>query len=374
MKGRNCTTALRAQAATALAAIALAALGGTASLPASAQNLDPIDIRACTSIETDSQRLACYDRITGHDTLPDAEQHEAHSPGQSRKSPDIFVTDAKQHESREGRLTREHSLLDSRWELDPARKLGTLNIRGYKPVFAEPVFLANRANQTPQSPNADNTVTTPLGLEKHEAKFQISFKTKLAQGLFGEHGDVWVAYTQSSRWQVYNDKLSRPFRETDYEPEAMLLFDTDVPVLGWRLRMLGIGLNHQSNGRANPLSRSWNRIIGRIGLERPNWTIMWRPWLRIPEGSGNDNNPDITQYLGRGDLQLIHEWRDQEFMLLMRHSFSAGRGSGRFTWSFPISAGVRGYMELFNGYGESLIDYNHNASYFGLGVTLLNWY
>lgn len=367
MKRLACILAWRFHAATALAALA-----GLMSLPASAQNLDPIDIRACTSIETDSQRLACYDRITGHDTLPAAERQKAPNAGQGRKSPDIFVTDAKQQ--REDQLTHEHSLLDSRWELDPARKLGTLNIRGYKPVFAEPVFLTSRANQTPHSPNADNTVITPLGLEKHEAKFQISFKTKLAQGLFGEHGDIWVAYTQSSRWQVYNDQLSRPFRETDYEPEAMLLFDTDVPVLGWRLRMLGIGLNHQSNGRANPLSRSWNRIIGRIGLERPNWTIMWRPWLRIPENSSNDNNPDITNYLGRGDLQLIHEWRDQEFMLLLRHSFSAGRGSGRFTWSFPINSGVRGYLELFNGYGESLIDYNHNASYFGLGVTLLNWY
>lgn len=360
----RCPSASRAALMAALLA------GGSAQ----AQNLDPMDIRACTTIELDSQRLACYDHVTGHDTLPEAEQSHEQAPETGKRTLPDLLGDDLQQDTHAATAPPEHSLLDSRWELDPARKLGTLNIRGYKPVFAEPVFLTSRANQTPLSPNPDNTVTRPLGLDKHEAKFQISFKTKLAQGLFGEHGDVWVAYTQSSRWQVYNDTLSRPFRETDYEPEAMLLFDTDMPLFGWRLRMLGVGLNHQSNGRSTPQSRSWNRIIGRIGLERRDWTIMWRPWLRVPENRHSDDNPDITRYMGRGDLQIIHEWRDQEFMLMLRRSFSSGHGAERFTWSFPVNRGVRGYLELFNGYGESLIDYNHKASYFGLGVTLLDWY
>ena len=30
-----------------------------------AQNPDPTDIRACTAIESDAQRLACYDHATG---------------------------------------------------------------------------------------------------------------------------------------------------------------------------------------------------------------------------------------------------------------------------------------------------------------------
>lgn len=372
MKRRNLTVPSHSHAVQTLAV-----LFGMTVLPAAAQNLHPMDIRACTTIAIDSQRLDCYDKVTGHDTLPASERQHADSAKTEKKSkaaPELFVTDEQQKHDRQGRTTYEHSLLDSRWELDPSRKLGTLNFRAYKPIFAEPVFVTNRANQMPSSPNPDNTVTTPLELDKHEAKFQISFKTKLAQGLFGDHGDVWVGYTQSSHWQVYNSELSRPFRETDYEPEAMLLFDTDIRALGWRLRMLGIGLNHQSNGRSDPLSRSWNRIMGRIGLERENWTIMYRPWVRLAESSQDDNNADITDYMGRGDVQVIHEWHDQEFTLLMRHNFSTDRGAGRFTWSFPVSSGVRGYMELFNGYGESLIDYNHRASYFGLGVTLLNWY
>ncbi|CAM5468187.1 Phospholipase A1 OS=Rhodanobacter lindaniclasticus OX=75310 GN=B1991_13560 PE=3 SV=1 [Rhodanobacter lindaniclasticus] len=187
--------------------------------------------------------------------------------------------------------------------------------------------------------------------------------------MFGDQGDLWVGYTQSSRWQVYNSTLSRPFRETDYEPEAMLVFDTHYQLLGWEGRLLGIGLNHQSNGRGVPLSRSWNRLVANVGFEREGWTVMIRPWWRIPETRRIDDNPDISDYVGRGEVQIVHEWHGQEFGLTLRDSFRGGsrqHGSLRFGWSFPIAGNLRGYAELFKGYGESLIDYNHNATYLGL--------
>lgn len=37
-----------------------------------AQNPSPLDIRACAGIETDSQRLLCYDKAVGRDRLPQA--------------------------------------------------------------------------------------------------------------------------------------------------------------------------------------------------------------------------------------------------------------------------------------------------------------
>ena len=35
-------------------------------------------------------------------------------------------------------------------------------------------------------------------------------------------------------------------------------------------RFTSLSFNHQPNGRALPLSRSWNRIIGEVGLARGN--------------------------------------------------------------------------------------------------------
>ncbi len=344
---------------------------------AHAQNPDPTDIRACTGIEGDAQRLACYDHSTGRVNLPAAQKRA----DKSAATPAIFRSGAAPSTSSSTQPNNEVdkplSLLDSRWELAPETHLGTLNLRGYRPMYIMPLFVTSRQNKRPESPNPTNSAGANEQLENAEAKFQLSIKTKVWQGVFGDVGDLWVGYTQSSRWQVYDSKLSRPFRETNYEPEAMLVFNTNYHIFGWDGRLLGISAVHQSNGRSDPLSRSWNRVVGSIGLERGDWVVMVRPWWRIPETKGDDNNPDISDYMGRGEVQIVHEWRGQEFGMLLRHSMRGGarsHGSARFTWSFPLVGNVRGYTELFNGYGESLIDYNHHATYAGVGISLLDWY
>jgi phospholipase A1 len=354
---------------------------GLASMTAHAQNPDPMDIRACAAIETDSQRLACYDRASGREGLPAAQKKsEATTQGSTAQGGTVFNHETSKTTAASNAQEPEVtplSLLDSRWELSPESKLGTFNLRGYKPITVMPFFASSHQNREPSSPNPFNTVDTPEYLDNIEGKFQLSLKTKIWQGLFGDAGDVWVGYTQSSRWQLYNEQESRPFRETDYEPEVMLVFNTNYQVAGWDGRLLGIGFNHESNGQSDPLSRSWNRVMGYVGFERDSWTVTVRPWWRIPEGGTSDNNPNISNYMGRADMQIIHEWNGQEFGLMLRHSLRGGsesHGAAQFTWAFPVVGNLRGYMELFKGYGESMIDYNHNATYLGIGLSLLDWY
>jgi phospholipase A1 len=341
------------------------------SQAASAQHVDPLDIRACTAIGSDSQRLACYDRATHRDDT--TAQREA---DEQIRNAGVFTQPGKATaDAAPSALHR--SLLDSRWELDPSSKLGTFNLRSFRPVYVMPFFATSKQNNQPHSPNPNNSASEHEHIDNIEAKFQLSLKTKVWQGVFGDEGDVWVGYTQSSRWQVYNSKESRPFRESDYEPEAMLVFDTHYRALGWEGRLLGIGIDHQSNGRSDPYSRSWNRIVANIGFERDGWTVMLRPWWRIPESRSEDNNPDINDYVGRGEMQVLHVWNSQEFGLALRHSLRGGdasHGSARFSWSYPLAGNLRGYFELFHGHGESLIDYNHEATYVGVGVSLLDWY
>ena len=117
----------------------------------------------------------------------------------------------------------------------------------------------------PGSPNSANALNERMEVDAAEAKYQISFKTKLWEGLVGRHGDLWLGYTQQSNWQVYNKRFSSPFRETDYEPELLTVFRTNLDVgAGFKVKMMSLGFNHQSNGRALPLSRSWNRLVAQV--------------------------------------------------------------------------------------------------------------
>lgn len=356
----------------------------------------PATPQACVAIETDAARLACYDQAlgrTGSDTqAADAAAEQAVELAKQQRqaaAPDAGASLRERARQRVGSVfshddqyaealanAGKGSLLDSRWELAKDSKLGVFQMRAYKPVYLLPAFWTSDVNETPSSPNPDNTVTEAQDLTSVETKFQLSFKTKFAENLFGDNGDLWGAYTQSSRWQVYNGEQSRPFRETNYEPEVMLVFRNNYSLGGWKGRMAAIGINHQSNGRSNPLSRSWNRMMLTVGLDRENWAFVVRPWWRIPDGS-DDENPDIQNYIGRGDAMLVYSKNGHEFSLLGRHSLRGGEdshGSVQMDWGFPIDSTLRGHLQLFHGYGESLIDYNHKATYIGLGISLLEWF
>jgi phospholipase A1 len=323
----------------------------------------------CRSIVSNMERLACYDRSE----LPA-------SPASAAVAPDGDGSKDKLATFRAGENDRQrsqNSALTDSWELDAASKRGVFVLRPYKPMFILPLSYTNKVNQTPSSSAPDHTVVSPNHLKAGEAKFQLSVKTKAVENLFGDNGDLWLGYTQSSRWQVYNQGGSRPFRETNYEPEAMLVFRTDYEVFGFKGRMASIGVNHQSNGRAEPLSRNWNRVIAQLGFERDDWMVMLRPWWRLPEDGESDDNPGLENYMGRGELTVARKWQGHVFSLQARHSLRGGEnshGSAQLAWSFPIAGDLKGYVQLFSGYGESLIDFNHRQTVLGLGFSVMDWF
>ena len=371
-----------------LSALASSMVNAQTTTPAS-----PATVDACVALASNADRLACYDSLFKAPTVI-APQVQAAEPIIAVAAPSV----ENKNEKAEPTTLRDKvvqkvsdlhilgaapkfdpniSLLDRRWELSEESKLGVWNIRAYQPVYLLPAFWTSDKNEFPSSPNPNNTVKDQQNLTSTEAKFQISLKTKALENILGNNGDVWLGYTQSSRWQVYNSEESRPFRETNYEPEASLMFRTNYEILGLNARLLGVTLNHQSNGRSDPLSRSWNRVIFNLGFEKDNFALMVRPWYRVEENAKDDNNPDIKDYMGRGDLTAFYRHDDNDFSLMLRHSLKGGdrsHGAVQFDWAFPIKGKLRGHLQLFDGYGESLIDYNHRATYAGLGVSLMNWY
>ncbi|MBC7605463.1 MAG: phospholipase A [Burkholderiales bacterium] len=266
--------------------------------------------------------------------------------------------------------------MTQRWELDTTATRSTFLVTPYKPIYILPARWSSAPNDQPISGNQKPEYVVAAGTNYNniEAKFQLSFKTKVLQGILWGHGDLWMAYTQVSHWQLYNNNLSRPFREINYQPEIILNFPVRFNLFGFKARMVGVSFNHESNGKSNPFSRSWNRIIFHAGLERKNWSVYARPWLRIR--SEKDDNPDIAKYTGRADLTVIYTKNGSVLSLIGSHNFdftTKVRGHLNFCWSYPIKGNLKGFLQITHGYGETLIDYNNKQTTLGLGVSLIEW-
>ena len=211
-------------------------------------------------------------------------------------------------------------------------------------------------------------------LSNIEIKFQLSYKVNLLRDFIYEHGILFVAYTQQSQWQAYSSTLSSPFRETNYEPELVLAFTTDWQLLGFDTKILSLSLNHQSNGQYGDRSRSWNRIIGMIALEKNNLAVAFKPWFRLPEPFDDDDNPDILDYMGHAEIMAFYRYQQHQFGVKLRNNLRAdNKGSVQIDWQYPIYDDLNIYLQYFNGYGESLIDYNYHTNSVGIGIALTDW-
>jgi phospholipase A1 len=264
----------------------------------------------------------------------------------------------------------------ARWELDSTAVRGTFLVTPYKTIYIMPFVWSSSPNEQPHSGNTslDYTPSSKVNYDDVELKFQLSFKTKILQSFLWGRADLWLAYTQISHWQLYNAELSRPFREINYEPEIILNFPVKFNVFGFKARMIGVSFNHMSNGKSYPDTRSWNRVILMTGFERKNWNIYIRPWYVIPESKGD--NPDISSYIGNADVNVIYAKKRSIFTFTGSHNFNLEgnmRGSSTFSWAYSIQGNLRGYLHVSHGYGNSLIDYNHNQTTVGVGVSLIEW-
>ncbi|GKW17748.1 phospholipase A [Pectobacterium carotovorum subsp. carotovorum] len=203
---------------------------------------------------------------------------------------------------------------------------------------------------------------------KDEVHYQLSLGFPIWRGILGGNSLLGASYTQRSWWQLSNKSESSPFRETNYEPQVFLGWATNYTFAGWTLRDVEMGFNHQSNGRSEPTSRSWNRAYMRLMAQNGNWQVDVKPWVRFSDSQ--DDNPDIIKYMGHYRLRVGYVWGESVFSAEGRYNWNSGYGGGELGWSYPLTRHVRFYTKVFSGYGESLIDYNHRQTRFGVGVTL----
>lgn len=259
----------------------------------------------------------------------------------------------------------EGSLITQRMQAEKATRLNPFVLSPHKQNYA---LLASYN----KSPNYEIYNVPANEFDRIEMKFQLSFKIPVVERVLGTDADLYVAYTNLSFWQAYNRHISSPFRETVHEPELMLVMPNDWSPFGWKNSIMQFGLVHQSNGQGGYLSRSWNRFYGNFIFEKDAFLLSFKPWYRIPESK--DDNPDITHYLGHYELRGIYKRGNQTFSMMVRNLLeNSGRETFMLDWSFPLYKRWRGYMQYFNGYGESLIDYNAKSSRIGFGLQLTDW-
>lgn len=248
-------------------------------------------------------------------------------------------------------------------ELIPSNYIG---IAFYKPTYFLPFYYtgspdnAAYANQTPRNEQ----------LKKSEVKYQISLKAPLWKNVYNNRSNLYFAYTLLSYWQLYN---KRSFvRSNDYEPEFFLANQLNRCIYkNWQLDFLNVGYTHQSNGFGNGQQRGWDRIYLDFVTSIQDVLIDFRPWYIIHANSKNSN---VGDYLGYARFIAAYKFHGNVVSFEWTNiGTSPKRATGNLTWSIPFTPYLKGYVEVFSGYGQSLIEYNHRTNSAGVGLALSDW-
>ena len=216
------------------------------------------------------------------------------------------------------------------------------------------------------------------------AKFQISLRFRL----FDNRGrlarrlpwidDLYLSFSQTSLWDL--GELSKPFTDSSYRPRLFYANYDLARFLDGNLRVgLESGFGHESNGKEGDASRSYNMLYA-----RPTLTFGDPDGLRayfaplIHNYIAASDNPDIDDYRGYVDwLAGIGSKGGLDFWGVLRKGTRSDFGSIELNASYPLSklsgGDLTGWLMLqyFNGYGESLLDYNRKLdSQLRLGISI----
>lgn len=352
------------------------------------RGFEGVNPEQCALIKDGVQRLACYDAINDPATARNGASDDSleaidksteslqYRDATSAKDGDATFEDVESTEQRkEGDDTGVMSAIMSRYvAAEKAIFSFSGSFVGHRPMYILPFSYMKNANREPTNPRLGAT-DYDYGIDNQEAKYQISFKVPLLTGWLDDRTTLWFGYTQKSFWQVYNTDNSAPFRETNYEPEVFVRYETNYDLGPGRLNGVTLGFNHESNGQSEPRSRSWNRIVGSAAYSYDRWLFILQPWYRLPEDDSEDDNEDIERYLGYANYMAIYKWSEDRTlsMKLMNNLRSDNKTSIELGYSFPMGDTIKGYVHYYNGYGESLIDYNERIQRIGIGVMLNDW-
>jgi Outer membrane phospholipase A len=216
------------------------------------------------------------------------------------------------------------------------------------------------------------------------AKFQISLRFRL----FDDHGrlarrlpwidDLYLAYSQTALWDL--GELSKPFKDSSYRPRLFYANYDLARYFDGNLRVgIESGIGHESNGKEGDDSRSYNMLYARPTLtfgDPDGFRAYFAPLIHNYIAASD--NPDIDDYRGYVDwLFGVGSKGGLDFWGVLRKGTRSDYGSLELSASYPLSklsgGDLTGWLMLqyFNGYGESLLDYNRKLdSQLRLGIAI----
>lgn len=214
-----------------------------------------------------------------------------------------------------------------------------------------------------------------------EAELQVSLKLYIGSNLLGLDESYYVSYSHKAFWQIYTE--SSPFRETNYGPEAFMIIPISDSSSIFNLKSIKIALAHNSNGQGNSLdesyylasqnpnnrSRSVNYVYSTLSFQYNTLMSELKFWVPLYEPKKENDNPDLMDYTGYTSIKFNYFLNKNMFTLMGRGNIDTGKGAVEFTYSYPIIDDVYLYAKVFSGYGESLIDYNHNLTKYSIGFS-----
>lgn len=215
------------------------------------------------------------------------------------------------------------------------------------------------------------------------ARYQISFRYRLFddQGVVAESlplvRGLYFGFTQTSLWDLSSD--SKPFRDTSFRPSLFYQWKLSDPTEG-NSAALAAGYEHESNGRDGDQSRSIDTFFARIDARYylPNGRTYVGVEPKVWSYIDKEDNPDITAYRGYAQLGLRLGSDDGLMLAAILRRGNAGVGSTQLDLSYPLrqsvfsGVGAFAHLQYFNGYGETLLDYNvSHGPQFRIGVSIV---
>jgi outer membrane phospholipase A len=226
------------------------------------------------------------------------------------------------------------------------------------------------------------------------ARFQFSFKYRFLEerpdeDLAKRHNpgpllrraarDLHFAYTQTSLWDL--ESSSKPFYDTSYKPALFLEHRLRALPAGWDRSRLHYGVQHESNGKSGRTGPDASRSLNTLYLAPAiRWAAPDGRFVEVrPRAVAyfhTEDNPAIARYRGHVELTLRGGLDRGWQVALHARGHPRGHGSVEFNFTLPVAdlpwpaaqlrplpdprAALGGYFQVqyFNGYGESLLDYN----------------